>query len=111
MSQVIKTSVTLLLICFGVIILTSIGSANIQATDARRMHTDIINEIENGNLSDTVVSECAARAADAGYVLETTAVSSGEGERIMVEVLLKYTYKVPVLNISGTTHEIHGYAR
>lgn len=111
MSQIIKTSVTLLLICFGVIILTGVGSANIQAANARRMHTDIINELENGNLSDAVVVDCIDRAVRAGYALETTAVLSEEGEPVMMEVLLRYNYKVPVLNVSGSTHEIHGYAR
>lgn len=111
MKQLIVTFFIVFLILLGVFSVTGIIKANLDSYDARKMHSDIISELENSNLSQSVVTNSIERAADAGYVLEITSVVDGAGKPLMAEVNLKYEYTIPFLGVKDNFHEIHGYAR
>jgi len=110
MSQVFKTYLTLFLIFLGVLILIGIITADIDVSNARDYKNYAIDQIENSNLSDSVIEACKANAKTYNYDLETKSIKDDGGKTITVEVLLKYNYSIKLVNVLRQ-HELRGYAR
>lgn len=111
MKNIIVSFFVVFLILLGIFSITGILKANLASYAAQNMHTDIINELENGNLSRTVMEKSIKRVADVGCELEIIPLTNAQGELLMAEVILRYEYSVPFLKVTNNFHEIHGYAR
>lgn len=111
MKHIIVSFFIVFLILLGVFSMTGIVKANLDSYAAQNMHSDIINELENSNLSQKVITNSIQRAEDAGYELEIVPITNAKGEILMAEVKLKYEYAVPFLRVNNSFHEIYGYAR
>ena len=110
MSQVFKTYLTLFLIFLGVFVLIGIITADIDVSNARDYKNYVIDQMENSNLSESVIKACETNAKTYNYNLETKSIKDDIGKIIAVEVLLKYNYSIKLINVLSQ-HEIRGYAR
>ena len=110
MSQVFKTYLTLFLIFLGVLVLIGIITADIDVSNARDYKNYVIDQMENSNLSESVIKACETDAKTYNYNLETKSIKDDKGKIIAVEVLLKYNYSIKLLNVLRE-HELRGYAR
>ena len=110
LSQPLKTYLTIFLIAICCLICVGVIKANNDTTNAQRFHQNVVKEIEESNMSDSVISACAVDAASNNYTLQMNKITDGQGETVMVEVILKYKYSIPVLNVLSN-HEIRNYAR
>ena len=69
---------------------------------AKEFKTDVIIEIENSNFNPNVIEACIYQAQEAGYQLEITNCIYDEQNAIRTaEVILTYTYEIPLLGIVG----------
>ena len=110
MSQVFKTYLTLFLIFLGVFILIGIITADIDISNSRDYKNYVIDQMENSNLSDSVIEACKTNAKIYHYELETKSIKDDIGKTIAVEVILKYNYSIKLVNVL-IEHELRGYAR
>lgn len=110
MNQIFKAVLSMLLIFLGAAILSTIIVANNTAANAKKYHNDVVQEIESGNMSDTVINSCIADAKDKGYSLNIEKIKDIEGKTIICEVILKYNYSIPLLKVK-TNHECRGFSR
>ena len=110
MSQVFKTYLTLFLIFLGVFVLIGIITADIDVSNARDYKNYVIDQMENSNLSESVIKDCETNAKTYNYHLETKSIKDDIGKIIAVEVLLKYNYSIILIDVLRE-HELRGYAR
>ncbi|SEW24478.1 hypothetical protein [[Clostridium] fimetarium] len=110
MSQVFKTYLTLFLIFLGVLILIGIITADIDISNSRDYKNYVIDQMENSNLSDSVIEACKTNAKIYHYELVTKSIKDDIGKTIAVEVILKYNYSIKLVNVL-IEHELRGYAR
>jgi len=110
MSQVFKTYLTLFLIFLGVLVLIGIITADIDVSNARDYKNYVIDQMENSNLSESVIKACETDAKTYNYNLETKSIKDDKGKIIAVEVLLKYNYSIILIDVLSE-HELRGYAR
>lgn len=76
-------------------------SADVAA--AMEYKASVVAEIENSNFNPNVIAGCIAQAKQAGYELEVRE-STYDARRDLqaAEVLLTYSYRIPLLGINGT---------
>ena len=113
MSSVIKTYIGIFILFLSVFTLTGIISACMDANQARDFHSSVIAEIEDANFAPSVVSECITQAESAGYDLmidEDSYVYDEDGKATMMEVILKYDYRIDLLGVLSA-QQIRGFAR
>ena len=110
MSQVFKTYLTLFLIFLGVLVLIGIITADIDISNARDYKNYVIDQMENSNLSESVIEACETNAKAYNYNLEAKLIKDDIGKIIAVEVLLKYNYSIVLIDVLRD-HELRGYAR
>ncbi len=110
MNEIFKSLLSVLLIFLGTLIISAFIIANSDAIKAKNFHTDTVQEIEAGGMSDTVISSCIQTAADNGYTLDVEKYADENGKTVMCKVILKYNYDLPVLNILST-HECRAFCR
>ena len=110
MSQTFKVYLTLFI--FTVFTLIALGaiSADTNVMNARAYHNSMIKEIEESNMSQTVIDSCKSNAATLGYVVKTTNIVDDKNKVIAVEVELDYTYKISILNVVSP-HTLRSIAR
>lgn len=110
MKNIINTFTTLLfyLLCVlgGVALLT----ASAQTAAAKEYKADVITEIENSDFNQTVITSCISQAQSAGYTLAVTPSADADGETVSADVVLSYSYKIPIFGIEKT-HMTRGIAR
>lgn len=96
---------------FGVLLIIGLLSVEIDYEKAKNYKADVITEIENSNFSDKVIDACVENAENNGYELTVnpTTVNAHTNEQY-AEVILKYNYNIPILNIQKTK-ELRGFAR
>jgi len=110
MSQVFKTYLTLFVIFLGVLVLVGVIAADMDGSKARDYKNYVIDQMENSNLSESVIEACKSNAKAYNYKLDTKVIKDEAGKTIAVEVLLKYNYSIKLLNVLRE-HELRGYAR
>ena len=110
MYQIFKGVLSMILITLGAMILGAIIISNSDAEKAKKFHNDIVQEIESGNMSDTVINSCISTAADKGYELSVEKIPDSTGKTVMCEVVLNYDYSIPFLNVISN-HECRGISR
>lgn len=110
LAQPLKTYLTIFLIAISCLICVGIIKANNDTTNAQRFHQNVVKEIEESNMSDSVMSSCTTNATDNNYTLQLNKITDSQGATVMVEVVLDYKYSIPVLNVLSN-HKIRNYAR
>lgn len=110
LSQPFKTYLTIFLIAISCVICVGIIKANNDTTNAQRFHSNVVKEIEESNMSESVLNSCAVDAAHNNYTLQLNKITDIHGSTIMVEVVLNYKYSIPILNVLSD-HQIINYAR
>lgn len=111
MSQVFKVYMSIFIILIGALVLFGIISADADTTAARNYHSNVINEIECSNFSDTVINTCLSSSAEhENYTLTINKIPDSTGKIIAAEVVLNYKYSIPILNVF-TDHKLIDYAR
>ena len=84
--------------------------ADVDSSNARDYKNYVIDQMENSNLSESVIDACKTNAKAYNYNLETKSIKDDTGKTLAVEVLLKYNYSIKLVNVSRE-HELRGYAR
>lgn len=125
MSQIIKAYMGIFLILFLAFTSAGILAAFITVADAQDMHAAMVNELENSSFYPEVLTECFARAEEAGYQLSVTLYQEDytSAECTGVETVPKDTSKVTSARLKLTfpfrlgflgissEHTFCGYAR
>lgn len=110
MSQILKTYLSLFLLVISSLIFVCIISADVNVTSAREFHSTIVKEIEESNMSQSVIESCKENAQKLGYILNATKVVDDKNKTIAVELVLNYEYSIPIINVFSN-HEIRAIAR
>lgn len=113
MSTIIKTYVGIFILLLSVFTLTGVMSACIDANNARDFHASVMAEIEDSNFAPSVINACKTQAESAGYELlidENSIVKDEDGKTTLMEVILKYKYRVDFLGVIST-QQIRAFAR
>lgn len=111
MKQITGAFCTLLILTLNVLICTGVITASGQTAAAKEYKADVIAEIENSNFNPNVIKGCMEQAAAAGYdLLVTNCLYDADGDLQTAEVVLKYSYAVPVLGLEGVK-SVRGIAR
>jgi hypothetical protein len=110
MDKIIEAMLSVMLCVFLAAVLSGIVTANIDASRAKSYHSNVIQELEAGNMADNVIDGCISTANDNGYTLNVDKYENDDGKTVICAVVLSYKYNIPVLNIS-TIHQCRGFAR
>ena len=104
----IEVYVSLIFLTIAALLCANFIAADVGIMNARDLQSAYITEIENSDLSPTVIENCKQSAESLGYELIVKPMQIGESE--MAQVTLIYTYKVPLIGLESE-HEIVGYVR
>ena len=107
MKNIINTFTTLLFYLLCVLGGAALLTASAQTAAAKE---DVITEIENSDFNQTVITSCISQAQSAGYTLAVTPSADADGETVSADVVLSYSYKIPIFGIEKT-HMTRGIAR
>lgn len=113
MSTTIKTYVGIFILMLSLFSMAGVLSACIDAGNARDFHASVVAEIEDSNFAPSVISSCKSQAVSAGYDLiidEGRVVRDDDGRPALMEVILKYEYRVDFFGVLST-QQIRGFAR
>lgn len=110
MSQIIKVYLSIFMLAVMVLLGVSLIGADTGVSNARAYHDSCVKQIEESNMSQSVIDSCKNNAATLGYTVTTQNITDDRNKVIAVEVKTDYTYKVPILGISKT-HSLRNIAR
>lgn len=111
MGQIMKTYLGIFFLLVTGTVGIGVVTAGIQSANARNYHADVISEIECSNFNDAVIALCRQQAKEAGYELVVkTMVYNPQEHTKMAEVILRYQYAIPALNLV-TDHQVRGFAK
>ncbi len=102
MKQVISVFGAMLVLLLHVCICIGTMTAASEAAAAKEYKADVISEIENSNFNPKVIAACISQAEAFGYRLEVKTSADVNREVKTAEVVLSYSYEIPVLGISQT---------
>lgn len=100
MKHIVGAFSTLLVLLINICICIGAVTAGSQVAAAKEYKADVISEIENSNFNPKVIAACISQAADAGYQLEVKNSVDINNEVETAEVILSYSYEIPILGIS-----------
>lgn len=107
MKIAIEIFVSLFILIMVVGICIGLVSSDLGVMEARDFYYSCVNELQQSNFADNVMSDCITRATVNGYALNIDILETPEGDRSAV-VSLKYLYGLPVLGITQQKY-IEGY--
>lgn len=111
MEQIIKTTMSIVIILIFTVLGLHLISSNIAAHEAVSFKSDVIKQIENSNYNENVIEQCKQQAISQGYTLEVNVMKYDDDNKFtMAEVIVHYEYNIPILNINNL-HQTSGYAR
>lgn len=113
MSTTVKTYIGIFILMLSLLSMAGVMSAVIDAGNARDFHASVIAEIEDANFAPSVIQACKTQAAEAGYELlidESSIVRDADGKSTLMEVILKYQYRIDFLELTST-QQIRGFVR
>lgn len=111
MSQIVQFFTGILLMLLGFFLCISVVSGVFQSVRADEYKADVIAEIEDSNFNHKVLEHCKQQAKEAGYDLTVTPCEyDADGGLSLAEVILSYSYQVPLLGIEETK-QLRGVAR
>lgn len=103
MKNVITAFGTILLLMLNVFGCMAISNASMMVATAKEYKADVIAEIENSNFNPDVIAACVAQAQATGYQLQVVnSVYDAEHDIQSAEVILTYSYKIPLFGIVET---------
>ena len=102
MKNIINTFTTLLFYLLCVLGGAALLTASAQTAAAKEYKADVITEIENSDFNQTVITSCISQAQSAGYTLAVTPSADADGETVSADVVLSYSYKIPIFGIEKT---------
>ena len=101
MKQIINTFGVLLILTLNIFVCILMVNSTLQISLAKEYKADVIAEIENSNFNPNVIASCVSQASANGYTLNVQPVQYDENNfYTCAEVVLKYKYTLPLLNIS-----------
>jgi hypothetical protein len=104
----IEIYISLIILTIAALLCANFIAADVGVMNARDLQAAYVSEIENSDLSPTVIAKCENNAKSLGYDLDVNIVNIGDSN--MAQVSLTYTYKVPLIGVESE-HVITGYAR
>lgn len=111
MAQIVQFFTGILLMLLGFFLCISIVSGVFQSVRADEYKADVIAEIEDSNFNRDVQARCIKQAQAAGYELTITPCEyDADGDLSLAEVILSYSYQVPLLGIEEKK-QLRGVAR
>ena len=87
MSQIIKVYMSLFMITVFVVLGVSLIGADTGVSNARAYHDSFVKQIEESNMSQTVIDSCKDNAASLGYTVTTNNITDEKNKLIAVEVV------------------------
>ena len=101
MKQIVNTFGVLLILTLNIFTCILLVNSTLQISLAKEYKSDVIAEIENSNFNPNVIVSCISQASASGYTLSVQNVHYDEDNfYTCAEVVLKYKYTMPLLNIS-----------
>uniref|UniRef100_UPI003FEE06CD hypothetical protein n=1 Tax=Roseburia sp. TaxID=2049040 RepID=UPI003FEE06CD len=111
MRNIIGAFSALFILVLNLFLCVSVSSASAATSAAKEYKADVIAEIENSNFNPSVIRACISQAQSAGYTLEVTGyVYDADNDIQSAEVIVSYSYEMPLLGISKT-QSTRGIAR
>ena len=111
MAQIVQFFTNIVLMLLGFFLCISIVAGVFQSVRADEYKADVIAELEDSNFNDRVISRCMSQASESGYSLKVTPCAYDvDGDLLLAEVILEYTYKVPLLGVEERK-QLRGIAR
>lgn len=103
MKHIIGAFGTLIVLLLNIFICIAVNNASGRAAAAREYKADVIAEIENSNFNPAVINSCISQASAEGYTLQVAPCTYDEDGIIQTaEVILSYSYDLPIFGISET---------
>lgn len=111
MAQIVQFFTGILLMLLGFFVCISVVSGVFSSVRADEYKADVIAEIEDSNFNAQVMEHCKKQAEEAGYDLTVTPCEyDADGNLSLAEVILSYSYEVPLLGIEEKK-QLRGVAR
>jgi len=103
MKHIITAYTILIVFVLNIFICTTVSNATAAMAEAKEYKAHVVAEIENSNFNENVINACITQAQLAGYELSITSCTYDENYDIQTaEVILKYTYKMPLFGVIHT---------
>ena len=103
MKHIITAYGALIVFVLNIFMCITVSNATASMAEAKEYKAHVVAEIENSNFNPNVINACVAQAQTAGYTLSVTNCIYDENHNIQTtEVILTYTYKLPLFGISQT---------
>lgn len=103
MKSIIGAFGTVMILMLSLVMCIGVSNASVTTAAAKEFKADVIAEIENSNFNPNVINGCIRQAQEVGYELEITSCTYDENSNIQTaEVILTYSYHIPLFDISGT---------
>lgn len=103
MKTIIGAFGTLIVLMLNIVMCIGVSNASLATAAAKEFKADVVAEIENSNFNPNVIIGCVRQAQEAGYELEiTTCIYDANRNIQMAEVILTYSYSIPLFGISET---------
>lgn len=109
MKIAIESIVDFILLTLLVLISIALISMHINKQEARKFHALTIDKIENSNFSDGMLAAIEIEANQHGYQVKLN--KKKVNEEYVVDVVLDYSYSIPLLNIVNEPQTIRGTAK
>ena len=103
MKHIISAYGVLVVFVINIFICISLINATASMAEAKEYKAQVVAEIENSNFNPNVIAACVRQAQTAGYELQITNCIYDANNNIQTaEVILTYSYKIPLLGIVET---------
>lgn len=102
MKHIVSAFGTLFVLLVNIFICVGVVTASSETAAAKEYKADVIAEIENSNFNANVIAACVAEAEELGYQLYVTKSVDVSNEVQSADVVLSYSYEIPVFGISQT---------
>lgn len=103
MKHIIGAFSALLILMLNSFLCITVSTVSAEVAAAKEYKEDVIAEIENSNFNPAVIQQCIAQASAEGYRLSVTNCVYEEDNNIQsAEVILEYTYRLPLFGITET---------
>lgn len=103
MKHIISVFTSLFILVVNIIAVTAMITLSGDVAAAKEYKADVIAEIENSNFNSNVIDSCIVQAEQVGYTLQITNSTYDELHNMQTaEVILSYTYKIPLFGIVET---------
>ena len=101
MKQIIGAFGTLMVFVMNTFLCISMSNVSAAVAEAKEFKAAVVAEIEDSNFNRNVIEGCIKEAQKAGYEMQVTNCVYDEEQNLrMAEVLITYTYEIPLFGIA-----------